>query len=161
MATLLAVAALLGSSLSQWRQEASPPPAPSPVPVVRERVRVEVLNGGGRPGVAREATGALRDLGFDVVYYGNAGTFNEDSSVVLDRMGRPDAARWAAQALGIRTVISEPDSGRYVDVTVRLGPDWSPPVVGEVEEEVPLSWWDPRRLWRRGDSVGTINPMDP
>jgi hypothetical protein len=124
-------------------------------------VRVEVLNGGGRSGVAREATSALRDLGFDVVYYGNAETFSQEPSVVLDRVDHLEAARWAADALGIRYVRSEPDSNRYVDVTVRLGPEWSPPETAAEGEEPPAPWWDLRRYFRGKDPDQNANPMDP
>ncbi|MGD2123544.1 MAG: LytR C-terminal domain-containing protein, partial [Gemmatimonadota bacterium] len=65
------------------------------------RVEVEVLNASGLSGIAREATGHLRDQGFDVVYYGNARTYGSDPSVVIDRVGNPAAARLVAEALGI------------------------------------------------------------
>lgn len=90
------------------------------------RVRVEVLNGAGRAGLAREATERLRDRGLDVVYFGNAREFGRDSSVVLDRVGREEAARAVAEALGITAVRSEPDSTLLLDVTVILGKDWPP-----------------------------------
>jgi hypothetical protein len=91
------------------------------------RVRVEVLNGGGRVGVARSATSLLRDRGFDVVYYGNAGSFDRDSSVVLDRVGQMAWAEAVAEALGIGNVRSEPNPNLYLDVSVVLGRDWMPP----------------------------------
>jgi len=89
-----------------------------------QRVRVEVLNGAGRPGLAREATERLRDRGFDVVYFGNARGFGRDSSIVLDRVGKEETARAVAAALGITVVGSEPDSTLLLDVTVILGKDW-------------------------------------
>jgi hypothetical protein len=86
-----------------------------PIPsVFGERVRVEVMNGGGRPGMARAATGALRDAGFDVVDVGNWDSFDEPGSFVLDRVGRLETARQAADALGITDVRSEPDANLYV-----------------------------------------------
>lgn len=90
-----------------------------------ERVRVEVLNAGGRAGMARLATEQLRDRRFDVVYFGNARAAVERSEV-LARTGGEESARRVAEVLGIprEDVRSEPDSTLYVDVTVRLGPDW-------------------------------------
>lgn len=88
--------------------------------------RVEVLNGAGRPGLARDATERLRAAGFDVVYFGNARE-SQGLSLVLDRGGRGDAARRAAAALGIRDVRTRPNATLYVDVTVILGKDWPPP----------------------------------
>ncbi len=88
--------------------------------------RVEVLNGAGTPGLARDATERLRAAGFDVVYFGNAPEAH-GLSLVLDRGGRGDAARRAAAALGIRDVRAQPNATLYVDVTVILGKDWPPP----------------------------------
>jgi len=143
---ILLVGALVGSALSQWGTPALIPGTEGIRPRIQERVRVEVLNGGGHVGAAREATESLRELGFDVVFFGNAGTFDRDSSIVLDRMGRVERARDVADALGIRVVRSEPDSNLYLDVTVVLGRDWEP--APEPLAEPPAAptrpWWDPR-----------------
>lgn len=143
---ILVVGVLVGSAVSQW---GGSPVVPLPQGAHRRaagRVRVEVLNGGGYAGAAREATETLRDLGFDVVYFGNAGTFDRDSSVVLDRMNALDRARDVADALGIRNLRSEPDSNLYLDVTVVLGRDWqpAPPVEAAQEPLLRRPWWDPR-----------------
>jgi hypothetical protein len=146
------VGILMGSSLAQWWQKV-PGPSASAVPsLVSGRVKVQVLNGGGLPGVAWDATRALRDLGFDVVSYGNAGTFSQDSSVVMDRVGRLGTARLVAEMLGIEGVRSEPDSSLYVDVTVLLGPEWTHPQVSKKQEEK-VPWWDIRRFFRRTGST--------
>lgn len=102
-----------GVSTLQWQPDSS-------------RVRIEVLNGAGRSGLARDATKRLRDRGFDVVYFGNASEFGHDSSVVLDRVGKEEAAREVAAALGIANVRSDPDSTLLLEVTVILGQDWPP-----------------------------------
>ena len=147
--TVLVAGAFLGSALSQW-WDVPAEPAPAGPTRPTERVRVEVLNGGGQTGMARAATDRLRDGGYDVVYYGNAGTFSQDASVVLDRNGRVDLARDVADRLGIRDVRIEPDSNLYLDVTVWLGQEWSPPV--ERVETADPAWWDVRRFFRRDSS---------
>lgn len=91
--------------------------------------RVEVLNGAGRSGLARDATDRLRAAGFDVVYLGNA-SVSTDTSYVLDRAGRADVARAVADALAITRITPRPDSTRYVEATVVLGKDWMPVVEG-------------------------------
>ena len=88
------------------------------------RVRVEVLNAGGVSGLARQATEHLRDRGFDVVYMGNAGTFDQQVTVVLARTPNIGPAQRVAQALGTDSVVVEPDPELYVDATVQLGSDW-------------------------------------
>lgn len=155
---VLAVGAFLGSTV---RQVVAPgaikAPEEDPAGAGREadgaipaeRVRVEVLNGSGRGGVAQEATDYLRDSGFDVVYFGNADHFGYEASAVIDRVGRPDLARAVARAMGIVNVRSEPDSTRYLDVSVVLGQEWhEPPEVPGVSEGASFrAWWDLRRLF--------------
>lgn len=90
------------------------------------RVRVEVLNATRTPRLARRATRALRDRGFDVVAIG---THPEqlDSTLVLDRTGQADWAARAAAAMQGARVEARPDSSRYLDVTVLVGRSWRPP----------------------------------
>lgn len=143
---ILAVGMLVGSALSQWGGPAIVPLPERVRPRVTERVRVEVLNGGAFAGAARQATDTLRELGFDVVFFGNAGPPERDSSVVIDRTGAVERARGVADALNIRNVRTEPDSNLYLDVSVVLGKDWAPVAPPEPEAHaVPARpWWDPR-----------------
>lgn len=150
---LVAVGVLLGSAVSQYGLPGSPDSTSGPAggPPAGTRVRVEVLNGGGVAGAAGEATTVLRDLGFDVVYFGNAADFGRDTSAVLDRVGRLEAARSVADALGIRSVRSEPDSNLYLDVSVVLGTDWTAPGHPADGEPDTGPWWDPR-TWLKGST---------
>ena len=88
------------------------------------RLKVEVLNAGGVSGLARLATEHLRDRGFDVVYMGNAGDFEQQATVVVARTADVEGARRIARALGTDSVVVEPDPQLFVDATVRLGKDW-------------------------------------
>lgn len=117
------------------------------LPTRDNRIRVEVLNAGGVPGMAADATDHLRSLGFDVVYYGNARTFDREETAVLDRSGSPDAARAVARALGVPEAEEAPDPGLLVDVTVLLGSGWRVPDPDEMEGAD--EWWSPRRLLER------------
>lgn len=92
-------------------------------PSAQGRVRVEVLNGSGRSGLARAITDRLREAGYDVVYFGNAARA-ADSSVVLARIPDVAPARSVANHLAIDRVREEPDSTLLLDVTVVLGRDW-------------------------------------
>ncbi len=111
-------------------------------------MRVEVLNAGGREDMARLATDHLRDRGFDVVYFGNAEAFGQDSTIILDRAGRPRAAAAVGRALGTSRVESQPDSNLYLDVTVLLGREWVPELDEEEDEAGEVPWWDVRRFLR-------------
>lgn len=130
---LLAVGFLLGSFWLEWRHtrlgeaSAGDRVASTPATVAedwRSRVSVEVLNGLGEPGAARRAAGMLREMGFDVVYFGNADRFDHDSTLVLRRSEDSVAARRLADSLGVARVTARPDPDLYVDGTVILGPGW-------------------------------------
>jgi len=149
---VLAAGIFVGSAVSQWKPlpEAQRPEVVGRNPTVRPlgRVRVEVLNAGGTRSMALRATDLLRDSGFDVVYYGNAESFGDDSTVVLTRTGDMDAARAVAEVLGARSIRAEPDSNLYLDVTVMLGREWTPRKPETPDEEESEAWWDVRRLFR-------------
>ena len=93
------------------------------------RIRVEILNATATPRLAQSATRLLRDRGFDVVATGNSPA-RRDSTLVLDRTNHPEWARLVASVLGRSgsgAVELRPDTSRYVDITVLLGADWTPP----------------------------------
>jgi hypothetical protein len=146
-AILVAVIGLLSTASYLGRRFPEAGAAQDEAPyVVPERVRVEVLNAGGVAGVARDVRNVLLDAGFDVVQFGNAASFDRDTTVVIDRIGREDLAEAVANALGIRNVLVEPDPNLFVDVTVLLGRDWTDRG-GEADRFAPppgRSPWDPR-----------------
>jgi hypothetical protein len=129
-----------GASQAALGEPAPPPPA--------AHVRVEVLNGAGVSGLAREATHRLRNDGFDVVFFGNAARFDHARSVVLDRTGDTATARRIAHALGIDSIASVPDATLLLDATVILGADWPP---SAPERPTPLGRL--QRLLVPGDSA--------
>lgn len=97
---------------------------PATFPESANRPRVEVLNGAGDPGAAEQVAARLRERGFDVVYFGNAESFDHRRTIVLDRSGKGDAARKVAKTLGADTVLEDPKPELYLDATVVLGDDW-------------------------------------
>ena len=125
--TLLGVLVLLGSLLLGLRggsEVTSSRPGGTEEGTSGRRIRVEVLNAAGIPRLAQRGTDRLRDRGFDVVYFGNARGFHADTSLVLDRVGDPEAAQEVARALGVGRVRSVPDTSLYLEATVVLGTDW-------------------------------------
>ena len=90
------------------------------------RIRVEILNATATPRLALSATRLLRDRGFDVVSIGNS-PVRRDSTLVLDRTGHPEWARLVTSVLGRGATEQRADASRYVDITVLLGADWTPP----------------------------------
>lgn len=89
------------------------------------RTRVEVLNASGITGLARRVTERLREAGYDVVYYGNAGSGDPKRTTVLAR-STADSLIAAAigERLGIARVELALDASRMVGVSVVLGKDW-------------------------------------
>lgn len=130
--------ALVASAVSQWIP-GTDEELTTEVFTPSTRVRVDVRNAAGVAGWARTVTQRLRRAGFDVVDFGNARSFDLDSSVVIDRVGNLQDAASVAEVLGIRRVVSEPDSNLFVDVTVRVGADWSPQAV-VLEQQTGQSW---------------------
>ncbi len=90
-------------------------------------VRIEVLNATDTKGLARRAMLVMRDAGFDVVFFGNSSE-RADTTRVLDRSGHTDWAALAARAMGRANVEQKPDSSRFLDLTVLVGRNWTPPL---------------------------------
>lgn len=94
---------------------------------VGEILQVEVVNGSGAAGLAAQTTQYLRQRGFDVVAVGNHTRPDEPHSLVLDRVGDPDAALKVAQALGIdpEYVREDLEPSYFLDATVVIGLDFT------------------------------------
>ena len=90
-----------------------------------ERVRVLVLNGTDRSGLARRAMHQLRDHGYDVVDFGNAPEKPVPTTVEVVR-GREALGERLVRALGAGTVRSVGEPLPYLDVRVTVGVDWEP-----------------------------------
>lgn len=94
---------------------------------VQGQVQLEILNGTLADGIAATTKAYLRSVGgFDVMDTGNAPRRDHDSTVVIDRVGNPEAARRIALALGldVSRVRSDPRSELFVDATIILGADY-------------------------------------
>jgi len=89
-------------------------------------IQVEVRNGAGVDQLAAQTTHYLRERGFDVVDVGNYSSFQQERSVVIDRVGDLEAARTVAEALGLPTDRVRQDIRRqyYLDASVIIGHDY-------------------------------------
>jgi hypothetical protein len=126
---------------------------PAPEAIDPAEVRIEVLNGAGTSGLARAATHALRQDGFDVVFFGNAARFDHARSHILDRTGRPALARAVARSLGVDSVATALDPALMLEVTVVLGSDWPPAVIPEAPLPDRIRGLRLRELLRRDSAV--------
>jgi hypothetical protein len=134
---LLAVAAgglLLALAIWQRHVEAAsayvPPveadPTSAPVAHISRAVRVEVLNGCGKPAIAGRVTRRARAAGMDVIDEGNAETFGFLNSMVIDRRGNLAKAQEVAAAMGIPICIQQvrDDPSRLAEVSIVIGRDY-------------------------------------
>ena len=91
-------------------------------------IRVAVLNGCGREGLAAVCARKLRSYGFDVVngLGSNADSFDFDVSVVVDRKGNMGKALYCSEKTGIKEIIDQRSDDPYIieDVVIVLGRDW-------------------------------------
>ena len=88
------------------------PPEPATTVIdkrIESSVRLALLNGCGREGMAGHFTDILRSRGYDVVNGrgDNADSFDFDRSVVVDRKGIDGLAQLVAEDLGISLVIKQ------------------------------------------------------
>lgn len=92
-----------------------------------EQIQVNVLNGCGEDGVARQTMDYLRARGFDVVEITNYERFGVEHSFVIDRVGDTLSAQKVAYALGIADslLVTDIDSTLYLRGSVVLGRDYN------------------------------------
>jgi len=89
-----------------------------------EIVRVEVLNGCGRAGIAFQLAQDLRKEGLDVVNIGNARNFKYRKTLVLNKSGKKGLAGKVARAIGCGEPQDRIEKKALVDVTVIIGKDY-------------------------------------
>jgi hypothetical protein len=126
-ALLIACGAVARLYLRSGPRFRAPRGAAGPVVPQGAHVKVEVLNATDTKGLARRAMLVLRQAGFDVVFFGNSSE-RADTTRILDRSGHADWAALAAHAMGRALVEQRPDSSRFLDLTILVGRNWTPPL---------------------------------
>ncbi|HEV8354527.1 MAG TPA: LCP family protein [bacterium] len=89
-------------------------------PKVLAATGIEVLNGSGIPGLARQTAQRLERLGFRIVRVDTAPA-ELDATTIIDRAGRPEVTRLLAEILG-RSVITR-EAGTGADITIVVAKD--------------------------------------
>ena len=95
--------------------------------LVGDVIQVEVLNGCGVSGLAGDMTQYLRDRGFDVVEVGDLEVYDQEYTVVYDRIGNLESAKKLARAIGIteERVVQDIKLDEYLDASVVIGKDYA------------------------------------
>jgi len=111
---------------SSFGPTADPSRAENPAALVGETIQVEVRNGSGVTGLAAQTTHFLRRRGFDVVEVGDHSSFDQQRTVIIDRVGDPASAERVAAALGLSSEHVEQDIRPefYLDASVIIGLDY-------------------------------------
>ncbi len=92
------------------------------------QIRVEVLNGTRKEGLAQAVTDRLRKAGFDVVNIANAENDSFPETVVVDRADNArENAVLVARALGCRNILPQLEPTSLLEVTVIIGNDYLAP----------------------------------
>jgi hypothetical protein len=89
----------------------------------KQPIRIELLNGSGRSGLAGELASYLRDGGFDVLEVSNADRADYRATLVVNRTEATEPGKVVAEYLGTRHVIQQISSQEMIDVTVIVGRD--------------------------------------
>lgn len=92
-----------------------------------EQIQVNIMNGCGADGIARQAMDYLRARGFDVVEITNYDHFAVEHSFLIDRVGDTLSAHKVAYALGMpdSLIVEERDSTLYLRSSIVLGKDYA------------------------------------
>ena len=95
--------------------------------LIGDIIQVEIRNGCGVPGLAGDMTQFLRKKGFDVVEVGDFETFDQEHSVVYDRIGDLESARKLASAVGLPAdrVIQDIQPDEFLDASLVIGMDYA------------------------------------
>jgi hypothetical protein len=98
--------------------------------------QIQILNGCGKPGAAEVFRSALTDLGFDVIEFGNAKTWNYENTMVISRSGTDRIASDLAKVLCTPYLIHLTHPESLVEATVVIGKDY---------EELMKKWPHPKQ----------------
>ena len=91
---------------------------------IPQEIKVQVLNGSGKRGMAKRVRDKLVRNGFNVIEFGNADSQNYRNMLILDREGNMKKALKVAGILKCRSVFPKINKFIMIDVTVIVGKDY-------------------------------------
>lgn len=123
----LAVLVLLyGLATRTFTPRTAPDRDANPAHLLGDVIQVEVRNGAGEAGLAKTVRDYLIARGFDVIESGNYSSFDQAESLVIDRVGNPEAAQRIANALGLppERIREDLRPDLFLDASVVIGRDY-------------------------------------
>lgn len=93
---------------------------------IQDKISITVLNGTVFNGLAKKTSVLYKDAGFKVLFVGNASSNEIETSTIIDRTGNKVNANFAAQIIGVRSIITDITSVDQAgaDLTLILGKDF-------------------------------------
>jgi hypothetical protein len=124
IASVCLVALFIFGISTRWQQKEE---LIAQTPITFQNIRIEILNGCGKDGIATQLGTKLREQGFDVMTLGNAESFAFAQTLVIDRVGKLHHAEQVAKLLGTQNLIQQitPDPFRLEEVTIIIGRDYA------------------------------------
>lgn len=127
-----------GESISQTTTEAEKPAIPAKnnrqvqqYTPIEKKIQLEILNGCGESGVAKQLTNLLKDKKYDIVNSGNyieKGNinWNVEETRIIDQLGTQENARVLADIMGVlySNVESYENVSPIADLTIIIGKDY-------------------------------------
>jgi len=87
-------------------------------------ISLEVLNGCGMEGAAKELTSILRKKGYRVSDFRNADNFDYEHTTIKVRTASREEGDAVAALLGCDHIVYEPSKKAVADISIVIGPDW-------------------------------------
>ncbi len=102
-------------------------PVEAPDPLDGQIFQVDVRNGVGVSGLAKDMRHYLISKGYDVVEVGNHASFDEPETIVIDRLGNLEIAKRIATSLGLPEgrVRQDIRQDYFLDASVIIGKDYA------------------------------------
>lgn len=102
-------------------------PEEAPDSLAGEIFQVDVRNGAGITGLAKDMRHYLISKGYDVVEVGNHTSFDEPETIVIDRVGNLEIAKRIATSLGLPEDRARQDIRQdyFLDASVIIGKDYA------------------------------------
>ena len=101
---------------------------------IPQEIKVQVLNGSGKRGMAKRVRDKLVRNGFNVIEFGNADSQNYENMLILDREGNMKKALKVAGILKIRNVFPNINHIIMIDVKVIVGKDYKKHLKDRIED---------------------------
>ncbi len=93
-------------------------------PFIPNTGQIQILNGCGKSGIAEVFRDFLINLGFDVIEFGNASSWNYENTLVIARGASDVIAKDLVKVIGTNQLVHLQSESSLVEATVVIGKDY-------------------------------------